>query len=202
MASLVSEVTIGQASEFIARLGRAGLTFAAFKRLLSDDEMASRVAAAFVSMSASSVYSITVDLTKSLSELIASGHYDWVNPDITPEHFQVTSATTPSGSGPLHTPATVELIHLNKVVSTEDVLADFNRRGLRPARIEELLALGTWRPDLQREFPIVALGSVWQYSGGGRIVPCLCGHVGGRGLDLLWAGCGWSERDRFLAVRK
>lgn len=75
------------------------------------------------------------------------------------------------------------------------------KAGFRPALIEDLLALGAEYPELQKQFPIVALGSVWQDPGGRRRVPYLRWDGGGRDLDLYWFGDDWDERWRFAAVR-
>lgn len=62
--------------------------------------------------------------------------------------------------------------------------------------------MGEIQPNLQREFPIVALGSVWRDGGGGRHVPVLgCGGAGRR-LSLGWFEFGWDDGYRFLGVRK
>jgi hypothetical protein len=76
------------------------------------------------------------------------------------------------------------------------------KAGYRPARIEELLALGASQPELQKEFPIVALASVWRGPGGDRRVPYLRWDVAGRRLDLSWFEYGWTGDYRFAAVRK
>ncbi len=48
MASLFSEITFGQGQEFLARLGRAGVTGEMVKEALGDDQRLSLVVAAFV----------------------------------------------------------------------------------------------------------------------------------------------------------
>ncbi|MBI4098457.1 MAG: hypothetical protein HY437_00295 [Candidatus Magasanikbacteria bacterium] len=96
----------------------------------------------------------------------------------------------------------LHLIHLGHDASTDAVLAELDRRNLRPAALPELLALGAKNPNLQKEFPLVALGSVWRYWYGSRDVACLDYWLGGRYLDLCWGGDAWFEGCRFLAVRK
>lgn len=72
------------------------------------------------------------------------------------------------------------------------------------ADLWELNALGTAKPELQRGFPIVALGSEWHSQGGPVFVPCLFGSGGERRLGLSWDAPdgGWGGRRRFLAVSK
>jgi hypothetical protein len=68
--------------------------------------------------------------------------------------------------------------------------------GYRPATLAEVLAL-----RVAKQFPIVALGSVWQFPGGRR-VPCLDWDGSERSLDLGWFESGWRVIYRFAAVRK
>jgi hypothetical protein len=68
--------------------------------------------------------------------------------------------------------------------------------------LPELLAFGEKYPDVQREFPVVALGSAWRDSVGNRHVPYLVRHAGRRLLYLYWLGCEWDSGYRFAAVRK
>ena len=96
----------------------------------------------------------------------------------------------------------IVLVHFNRDISSEDALKEMDALGLRPAKIEEPLAFGETHPDIQREFPIIALGSVWRGRNGDRGVPFLVGWGGRRGLRLDWFEVGWIGRCRFAAVRK
>jgi hypothetical protein len=87
-------------------------------------------------------------------------------------------------------------------MTSEQVIVEIDKAGYRPAKIEELLALGEAQPDLQRQFPIVALGSVWRDSDGSRYVPYLSSSAAERGLSLHCFGRDWSGLYRFLGRRK
>lgn len=140
------------------------------------------------------IYPVAVDYTKTIDEMVSAGHYDWKNDDINSKNFSV------SGEGVVN--VNLELIHLNKMISSEDVLAYLEKNGMRPATIAELLAFGATHPEVQREFSIICLGSSWVDSDGDRLVPCLYGGGSGRGLSLRWFVGGWNVHCRFLAVRK
>ncbi len=71
-----------------------------------------------------------------------------------------------------------------------------------PYRRLLLLALGAEYPDLQKEFPIVALGSVWRDLGGRRLVAYLAYWRSKRSLGLRWVGLDWGGPCRFLAASK
>lgn len=142
------------------------------------------------------IYSVTINYDLSFPGMITAGHYDWVNSDITEKHFPVKGEGTTKE-------VTIELVHFNRAMgSSDEVIRELDKRGLRPATIEELLAFGAKYPELQRQFPIVALGSIWRRLGR-RYVPCLWGNSSERNLSLpFWFGYRWSDYCRFLALRK
>lgn len=159
-------------------------------------------------------YQVSVDYTRTIDDMIAAGKYDWKNNDITEENFPIQRqpASVPAiEDGLYRTPPGVQnngiktvLVHLNKVVSTAEVLRHMDELGLQPARIEELLALGEQHSNLQLDFPLVALGSVWVRSGRDRAVPYLGSYGSERDLILRWGDPDgrWGEDCRFLAVSK
>ena len=141
-----------------------------------------------------SVHSVTVNYNLSLAEMIEAGHYDRGDADITVERFPVKGESTQK--------LAVELVHFNRAISSENTIQELDAMGLRPATIEELLAFGAAFPDLQRKFPIVALGSS-SIIRGNRLVPCLYEDDSmRRRLNLYWGDIGWDGYYRFLAVRK
>ena len=68
---------------------------------------------------------------------------------------------------------------------------------VRSGRIEELLAFGAAYPHAQRQFPIVAVGTL----GGYRRRPFLWGSPRVRHLDLRFDEKIWGGNVRFLTVR-
>jgi len=139
-------------------------------------------------------FKVVVGYTRTLKQMIHAGNYDWVNPDINEMNFKV------EGQGKQE--KEVVLFHFGRSISSEDAISEMSKAGYRPAKIEELLALGAAYPELQKEFPIVALGSAWQSPDGNRRVPCLLWFGRERYLDLYWFGLDWDEDYRFAAVRK
>ncbi len=141
-------------------------------------------------------FKVLVDCTKSLAEMVSAGKYNWVNNDITQDHFPI--------SGQDQKEVEVILFHFNRAISSEDAISEMGKVGFRPATIEELLALGVSQPELQKQFPIVALGSVWQHPSGHHYVPFLGWAVVGRSLDLFWFDYGWCKNlgYRFVVLRK
>jgi len=139
-------------------------------------------------------YSAVVDYGKSVEEMVKLGRYDWSSNNITSEHFP----TKRIGK----TEIVVDLVHFNRRIGTDEALKELDRMGYRPAELYELLAFGEKYPEIQRGFPVIALGSVWRSSGGNRYVPCLGGSGFRRYLDLHWIEGGWGGLYRFAAVRK
>jgi hypothetical protein len=139
-------------------------------------------------------YPITINYDLRLERMIEDGHYDWKNSDIKAKNFPVDGKGTSA--------VNIELVHFNRTMHSDEVLAELDKMGLRPATLPELLAFGAKYPEKQREFPIVALGSVWRYLDGHRFVACLCGGGSERYLDLIWLECRWCADCRFAAVRK
>lgn len=94
-----------------------------------------------------------------------------------------------------------ELVHLDKRLDTDAILAELDRQGLRPALYEELLALAKQYPDERRNYPIAAFGSVCRDDADYLYLPYLDG-----GRNLLMGCFGgpdpWTASCRFLAVRK
>ena len=137
---------------------------------------------------------IVVDYNRSLSKMIKAGNYDWINSNITVNHFPI------EGSGQQE--KNFSLFHFNKAKTSEEVIVEMNKEGFSPAKIEDLLALGESQPELQKQFPIVALGSVWRDSHDDSLVPCLDWFGMRHNLDLCCFTNSWDSDYRFLAVRK
>jgi len=139
---------------------------------------------------------LTVDYGRSLQQMIASGRYDWINPDITAERFPMV------GTGAV--PVEARLFQFDRILSSEDAVAAIKATDAEnpwePATIAHLLAFGATHPDEQRQYPIIALGSVAEVHGIRR-VPYLCRSGAERGLPLRWWDDGWDDFCRFLAVR-
>jgi hypothetical protein len=141
-------------------------------------------------------YPVTLDYSLTFADRISAGRYDWKNDDIKVENFPV------KGEG--ETDIKLRLITLGRTATTKEIEEHLDALGLQPAKIEHLLAFGGKYPDKQREFPIIALGSVWVSSGGYRGVPDLDGRGSERRLVIRWLDPSnrWCDVYRFLAFSK
>ena len=137
-------------------------------------------------------FRLIIDYTMSLADMITAGGYDWVNPNITEANFPIMM------KGKFNLDA--ELFHFNRNISSEDAVEEMRKTGCRGAMIEELLSFGAKNLELQRQFPIVALGSSCVLRGD-RQVAYLVGGGFRRFLILdVWVG-DWGGDVRFLGVR-
>lgn len=146
-----------------------------------------------------SSFVVNVDYSISLEQMIVAGNYCWANTNINDNHFPVSK---PNDCLSNKAEITIELVHLNKRVSSDDAITELKKRGLRPATIPELLAFGAKYPNEQKKYPIVALGSVWRFLGGSHVT-YLWYDVNEyylRYLNTRWLGRDWSECCRFAAV--
>jgi hypothetical protein len=144
-------------------------------------------------------FSLLIDPKLTLPERIALGLYDWHNEGILT--WKREDQTLYTGENPV--PVTVEYVHYGEDLATDEVERRLATTGYRPATIEELTANGAKNPDEQRQFPIVALGSVFVYPDDGyRCSPYLYEADACRGLGLFGRGNGWVAYCRFAAVRK
>jgi hypothetical protein len=191
VAGLLMNIVIGIVKAVYAKGG----TDEDIRRLAGEEGRAllDEIAKLIVSASRQS-FEVLVDCTKSLVEMIQAGSYGYVDSNINDKNFKV------EGQGQQE--VEVVLFHFKRAISTDDALQEMEKAGYRPARIEELLALGAAYPELQRQFPIVALGSLWQDPRGDRRVAYLNQDGAGRSLDLPWFESDWRECYRFVAVRK
>jgi hypothetical protein len=159
-------------------------------------------------------FKVVVNYFIDLPEMIAAGHYDSVDEEITDEICPVCDEDKPTrealfsqfdidGEGKAERKLILVYPGPNKMVKTDEVLAEMDHRGLRPARIEELLALGAKFPEEQKKFAIVALGSCRGKPDISSKFACLCGDGEGKRFLFLHSGCGgWDQEERFLAVPK
>jgi len=140
------------------------------------------------------VFTVSVNYDLPLAAAVDAGNYAGVNSSITSQNFPSTR----------HGQAEVDiiLVRFDRRMTSEEVLNGLDKDGLRAAELPEFLAFGAQYPELQRQFSIVGLGSVWKDRKGYRNVPCLYEASEARYLDLHWWDDGWYSYSRFAAIRK
>lgn len=193
-------------SEFLGALGVAFEIFKAIadaviargggdddlRRVVSDKGLAGKIAEVIMTGRAV-VDFLEVNYDLAFEAMVAAGHYDYCNLDITAERFP-NKATGVKRYEPV-------LVHLGRNASTMEALAEIKRLGLIPASAAELLAYGAKNPEEQRKYPIVALDQVWR----GLVdsfFPCLWSVDRVRVLGLRYDDDDWDDYCRFLALRE
>ncbi len=145
----------------------------------------------------SGVYAVTVDYSKTLAQMIATGNFGWTNPEIKDSNF-------PFFNGGGAVAVNFELVHFNAKLTAKEIDAVLSQMGDRPATLWEILAFAAKFPDLQRQFPIVALAPL-VVNRDYRCVSYLDRDGRGRSISLIWANDvndRWDEHYRYLVVRK
>ena len=185
----INDVSLGLIHEAEVTLRKVGATRKNFWEPLSQNEGLAKQVLEVVDAKLS--YPVVVDYNCSLDEMIKAGNYGYVNPRITASNFPI------QGEGKRE--VEVVLFSFNRrIIRSEEIIIEVKKRGYRPARIEELLALSEKYPDLQQRFPIVALGSVWydDYD----VVPVVCRGNGQCRLGLSIYACNWNQNYSFATV--
>lgn len=131
---------------------------------------------------------------QNFSEMVVAGRYSFVRPSI--NHV---SHLFHQRSEPIR--RIVHLICAEKFVSSEQALLIIRNYSLLPASLEEILAFGSSFPWVQKEFPIVELGTVHEHGRGGRRYVVVLGlNNGQRCLDTGHYDGRWGPRCRFMAI--
>ena len=142
-------------------------------------------------------FTLTVDYSKTLEEAIDAGKYDLVNDHINNENFPVSPEIIGEKIN-----ISGKLFHFDRQISSNDVIAKMDKEGYRPATLMELLTLGILFPDLQKWFPIIALGSSWLRTINDPHVAVLNFINKKRWLFLANSHAGWRAYSRFFGVKK
>jgi hypothetical protein len=197
MGNIVSQISVHQQHELLVKLEAAGLTGPLAQRVIESPE--NSLAKEIVNLVRGPLpfpsYSVTVDYSRSLEQLIENGNYYFSNKYINDRNFE----STETGK----TQVDIYLVKFDHHIGSKTAIKEMKAMGLRPATLKELLSLGIEYPKFQLRYPITALGSTWYHSSDGTLcVPNLTSSVFRRELYLtIWAG-GWSSYWRFAAVRE
>ncbi len=140
-------------------------------------------------------FTVVADYSRSLEDLIVAGSYDYVNPEIAKVSFQ------PFEGERGRKKKFFKLYYFfGEDLQFDDAIGEMKKDGSRPAIHQELLVLGETYPEIQRQFPIIALGTICFNCDGYRCVVELWGDSEKRGLDLVWYDGDWRGHYYFLGV--
>lgn len=141
---------------------------------------------------------INIDYNKSVSEMISLGKYDFVNPFFRKIIFYYFNNSMNINKQTI----IAKLFFFNSFIKSNEAIKKIDKVAFRPATLFELLTLGYLYPNLQNQFPIVALGTTIK-NNGMKFVPALISiNKNKRILALFWNECEWFSSFRFLGVSK
>lgn len=86
--------------------------------------------------------------------------------------------------------------------SSNKIVEDMKKLGLRPATLEEMIALGIAKPEHNKRDDAYLVGLTPYFLDGSSHVPVLCRDGDRRALGRNWWGDVWTSGDRFVCVRK
>ena len=124
---------------------------------------------------------------KTLKQLIKDGKFNYVNSDITEEHYPSEKIR-----------GKVKIFHFDRFISSEDVIKKMEKEEYQPANIYELLEYA--EKDWNEKDWVVALGSVRLDSSGSLRVLVLSSDSGRRRFSLSYFGSRWSRGCVFAGV--
>ncbi|MFP4515008.1 MAG: hypothetical protein ACLFNO_03345 [Parcubacteria group bacterium] len=144
-------------------------------------------------------FNLTVDYSRTLKEMIKFGNYDYFDKKINENNFPF-----PVDFLGKKIKIYAKLLHFNEVIRGQEIIDRLNKTeaSFRPATLAEQLSFAQANPELQKDFPIVALGSIYRNIFRSLSVPVLFFDDYKRQLSLDWFESKWSPFCRFLIVHK
>lgn len=126
--------------------------------------------------------------------LVIAGGYDWVDDSVTDKRFPLLPRDSEWRK--------IEGVKFDHDPTSEEVLAEFERRGLERPTYKDALYFGVLHPQEQEKHPVVFLHEPVEDLGGDRRVIALFGRPGRRCLGLDLFDHKWSRDCVFAGVRK
>lgn len=141
------------------------------------------------------VFNLTVDYTKTFNQTIKKGKYGRTMPD-------TIKYTVPKELVGKKFNLTATLFVFNKKQRSTEIVTKIYKEGYRPAYFMELLSYGYQYPEMQKNFPIVALGTNIIDGNQNTRVPYLYVSYDDRALYMYVDDYPWLPECRFLAIKE
>ena len=143
-------------------------------------------------------FALVVDYSKTIEQIIADGKYCYADHRMTSEFFPIP----PEMIGK-KIEVSAKVFNFGRI-GLNDSISELDKAGYRPATLMELLALGLLFLKPQKQFSILALGSIGFFLYTRRFVPRLdFDGFSKRRLQLQWLDDGsYRAYDRYLGIRK
>lgn len=131
---------------------------------------------------------------RSLKEKIFVGNYDFCNYDINEKNLTAQELSDQEQK------LLVRLFSFNQRISSREAILQMKHKRRRPAILDDLIFFELEYPELCKEVPIIALGSIVRDIFGVNSVPQFLLDKSGRNLYLDLFERRWEEGDKFLAI--
>ncbi|MDO8669340.1 MAG: hypothetical protein Q7K65_03540 [Candidatus Buchananbacteria bacterium] len=139
------------------------------------------------------LFTIRINYDLTIDQMISLGGYYEIDHDISKITFPII------GSGQME--ADLRVFPFDHSVESAEVIAEIKQANCQLAKIEHLLFFGAKYPEVQKQLPISALGSVWQFSRSLSSVASLdVFQTNFRCLRLDYSNMVWDAYRGFLAV--
>lgn len=200
VSAIVSGMGVGMAilTSLMEKAKKRGLPEESIHRLATPqgDALLDKMVAVLTEATATvgNVFRVLVNYDLRVDAAVRECGCDWANSDINDKNFK----TNRTGQKEVE----MKLFHFSRLMESEEAIKEMKKEGYRPAELHEGLAFVTKNKDEQRKYPIVLLGSLWQYWSGDWSVACLRSDADERDLDLYYFDDRWYASCRFLAVRE
>lgn len=203
------DLTVGQEQQFRVALSKGGMTAELVEAVGNDDVLGQVMVDALKTylkgMGESKTTFVAPDLYVQPSYEELTRRFQGVAPDYRSYRFYPIERCKDVSRE--NREVTFELVHLDRGATKDEVLAEMDRRGLRPALYEELLRFAEKYPYEQMKYLIVALGSETEYRMSSLLGRPLCNRadlyrVGTRRFLSMNCNTTFDRSTRFLAVRE
>ena len=100
---------------------------------------------------------LKINYGKTVEQYVAEGHYDVGGDIVTSKYFPILE-----NKGEKEVEFKLFQFDFDTITEYSEIIFFIEKSGYHPATLIELLALGSERPELQKKFPVIALGTMWK----------------------------------------
>ncbi len=136
--------------------------------------------------------SLEINYDINLEKLVDDGKYDFI-------HQNVFALKNNNKKGKKK--QEILTVCFNRSTSSRVVVEEFKKMKVLPADLEDLVFYTSHYPEVQINYPVIALGSNFDYKKNRFVSQAGFDESCGRFLSMTWSGHRWNKEKRFLAVK-
>ena len=142
------------------------------------------------------IFNFTVDYNRSVEEMVMARKYDWLDTNVI-DRYPIPKDKVGQSEN-----ISAELIHFNRLIYYEDAINEIAKEGYRGITAHEMMAFGESNSELQEDFPIIALESIWQIEAYRALLAFTASSLFNYDLSGNLIGGDFPAVCRFLVVQK